>query len=98
MVGGRSGLPLTSARHVGRLAVEERATGHRLGEKLLLDALARVVDAAEILGCLGVIVDAKDAAAEAFYTKYDFVTVEDGRWPRRMFLPMEVARSALTEG
>jgi hypothetical protein len=55
----------------------------RLGELLLIDALQRVVDAAEIIGCLGVIVDAKDEAAEAFYEKYDFVTVDAASWPRR---------------
>ena len=59
---------------IGRLAVDERARGRRLGEQLLIDALRRVVDAAETIGCLGVIVDAKDEEAEAFYSKYDFVT------------------------
>ncbi len=41
---------------IGRLAVDERAQGRRLGEKLLIEALRRIVDAAEILGCIGVIV------------------------------------------
>jgi hypothetical protein len=35
-----------------------------------MDALRRVVDAAGILGCTGVIVDAKDQDAERFYAKY----------------------------
>lgn len=79
---------------IGRLAVDERARGRRLGEALLLDALARVVEASRLVACLGVIVDAKDAAAEGFYAKYDFATVDDASWPRRMFLPMQVARAA----
>ena len=79
---------------VGRLAVDERAKGLRFGEKLLLDALHRVVDASSILGCIGVIVDAKDEGAERFYAKYDFVTVHEETWPRRMFLPIGVARAA----
>jgi len=54
---------------IGRLAVDERARGRRLGESLLIDALERVVAAAEILACLGVIVDAKDEGAERFYEK-----------------------------
>jgi predicted N-acetyltransferase YhbS len=45
---------------IGRLAIEHRAQGRRLGEKLLIDALRRIVDAATMLGCMGVIVDAKD--------------------------------------
>jgi GNAT superfamily N-acetyltransferase len=79
---------------IGRLAVDKRARGRRLGETLLLDALARVVDASRLVACLGVIVDAKDAPAEAFYAKYDFVTVHEASSPRRMFLPMHVARAA----
>lgn len=82
---------------IGRLAVDERARGCRLGEALLLDALLRVITAAEIIGCLGTIVDAKDEDAERFYEKYDFVTVAASSWPRRMFLPIEVARAAFAE-
>ena len=83
---------------IGRLAVDERARGRRLGETLLLDALARVVEASRLVACLGVIVAAKDASAEGFYAKYDFVTVDGASWPHRMFLPMHVARAAFDEG
>lgn len=41
-----------------------------------MDALRRVADAANMIGCTGVIVDAKDEGAECFYSKYDFVTVD----------------------
>lgn len=82
---------------IGRLAVDERARGRRHGETLLIDALARAVAASKSVACLGVIVDAKDSAAEAFYGKYDFVTVDSTSWPRRMFLPIEVARTALAD-
>ncbi len=80
---------------IGRLAVDERARGRRIGEALLLDALRRVAEASEILGCVGVIVDAKDAAAEGFYTRYGFVLVEAASWPRRMFLPIATVHDAL---
>lgn len=79
---------------IGRLAVDERARGRRLGEKLLIDALDRVLDAATIVGCTGIIVDAKDEGAERFYAKYDFVTLVEEGWPRRMFLPIDTARAA----
>ncbi len=36
---------------IGRLAVDERARGRRIGERLIVDALQRVVDASELLGC-----------------------------------------------
>lgn len=80
---------------IGRLAVDERARGRRLGELLLIDALRRIADAAEMVGCVGAIVDAKTEAAEAFYVKYDFKTIQVDAWPRRMFLPMQTIRAAL---
>lgn len=79
---------------IGRLAVDSRAQGRRLGEKLLMDALRRIVDAAGVLGCTGAVVDAKDRDAERFYLKYDFVTVTEESWPRRLFLPIGTARAA----
>lgn len=82
---------------IGRLAVDSRERGQRLGEALLIDALRRIVDAASVVGCVGIIVDAKDEDAERFYAKYDFVTVTDDRWPRRMFLALETAKTALSE-
>lgn len=83
---------------IGRLAVDERARGRGFGEDLLIDALARVVSAGGSVGCVGVIVDAKDEGAERFYAKYDFVTVEAEAWPHRMFLPMATARAAARPG
>jgi GNAT superfamily N-acetyltransferase len=82
---------------VGRLAVDERARGQRLGERLLLDALRRIVDVADHIGCVGVIVDAKDERALGFYERYDFVAVQDEGWPRRLFMPLATARAALLE-
>ena len=82
---------------IGRLAIDQRAQGRRLGEKLLMDALRRVVHAASLVGCTGIIVDAKDEDAERFYMKYDFVAVTDDPWPRRMFLPISTARAAFEE-
>lgn len=82
---------------VGRLAIDRRAQKRRLGEKLLVDAVRRVVDAARSVACTGIIVDAKDEDAERFYEKYDFVTVAADAWPHRMFLPIGAARDAFVE-
>lgn len=71
--------------------------GKRIGENLLLDALRRIVDAAKMVACLGIIVDAKDAGAFAFYGKYDFVGLTEEGWPRRMFLAIATARAAFAE-
>ncbi|AKU93186.1 Acetyltransferase [Vulgatibacter incomptus] len=82
---------------IGRLAVDQRAQGRRVGERLLLDALRRIVDASAILGCIGVVVDAKTEDAARFYSKYDFVSMSKVSWPRRMFLPIGTARGAFSE-
>lgn len=80
---------------IGRLAVDERARGMRVGEALLVDALSRVADAADVLGCTGVLVDAKHERAESFYVRYGFGVVDAAEWPRRLFLPMAAVRGAL---
>lgn len=81
---------------IGRLAVDKRAQGRGFGERLLVDALRRVVDAAHLVGCVGVVVDAKDANAERFYATFGFCALSHVGWPRRMFLPVTTARSALS--
>lgn len=79
---------------IGRLAADERTRGSglRVGETLLFDAFARVMAAAENVGCFGVVVDALDETAERFYRKYDFTTVDETRWPRKMFVAMGTVR------
>jgi hypothetical protein len=49
---------------------------------LLLGAFRRIVDASDLLGYLGIIVDAKDEAAERFYAVYDFVPRDGHREER----------------
>jgi len=79
---------------IGRLASDERTRGSglRVGETLLFDAFARVLAAAENVGCFGVVVDAKNEASESFFQKYDFITVDESRWPRKMFVPLATVR------
>jgi hypothetical protein len=54
-----------------------------------------VVDGAGTFGCVGIVVDAKDEAAERFYLAYGFVTIVAEEWPRRMFLALATVREAL---
>jgi len=60
---------------------------HHEGRRLLGDALRRVASASRIVGCVGVVVDAKNAKAEAFYETQGFVVIEDGEAQRRLLLP-----------
>lgn len=57
---------------LARLAVDRGCRGRGLGAQLLRDALLRAFDAAELIGARGVLVHAKNEAANGFYRKYDF--------------------------
>lgn len=57
---------------LARLAVDNSAKGKGLGAALLLDALARTLQAADIAGIRAVIVHAKDDNARRFYAHFDF--------------------------
>jgi ribosomal protein S18 acetylase RimI-like enzyme len=52
--------------------VDRRHQGRHLGELLLGDALNRALLAAEQIGILLMVVDAKDSSAASFYVKYGF--------------------------
>lgn len=57
---------------LARLAVDLTEKGQGLGKGLLKDALLRIAQAADVIGCRAVLVHAKDETARAFYAKYDF--------------------------
>lgn len=57
---------------LGRLAIDVSAQGQGLGAALLRDAVLRVLQAADIVGIRGILVDAIDDAARAFYEKFGF--------------------------
>jgi GNAT superfamily N-acetyltransferase len=70
----RKGLPAypIPAVRIGRLAASQAHRGQRLGELLLQNAIKRTLAARHTLGVYAVLVEAKDAAAEAFYRRYGF--------------------------
>jgi len=78
--------PIVPATLLGRLAVSTAFRGQGLGTLLLMDALNRALQHSRELASAGVVVDAKDAAALAFYKKYGFLELP--RVERRLFLPM----------
>lgn len=77
-------LPVTL---LGRLAVDQSMKGKGLGEFLLMDALRRSLEAAANIAAMAVLVDAKDAAAEAFYRHFSFLPLQ--QQPTRLYLPMK---------
>jgi GNAT superfamily N-acetyltransferase len=57
---------------LARLAVDQTWQGKGLGAALLLDALRRIISAADIVGIRAVLVHAKDESAKRFYQHFDF--------------------------
>ena len=77
-------MPDVPATLIGRLARNILFSGQRIGETLLTDALKRSLANSTRVASWAVLVDAKDANAVAFYTKYGFIEIS----PHRLFLPM----------
>lgn len=76
---------------IGRLAVDINFQGKGLGSILLADACKKVAQASAVLAIAGIIVDAKDDTAIAFYSHFGFVTLQGQA--NRLLLPA----SAFTE-
>ena len=57
---------------LARLAVDKNEKGTGLGKALLKDALARIAQAADIVGARAVLVHAIDEPARKFYEHFDF--------------------------
>ena len=75
---------------IGRLAVDRNSQGKKLGEFLLLDALARTERLSKEMGVVAVVVDALDEQAKAFYLKYGFEELLDD--PLHLFITLKVVR------
>ena len=71
---------------IGRLAVDETFRGKGLGSILLADACQKVVQASAVLAVAGIIVDAKDESAIAFYQHFGFLPLPGQQ--NRLLLPV----------
>lgn len=76
--------------HLGRLAVDQSMQGRGLGEDLLIDALARIVRAADEIGIHAVEVVAINDSARRFYLKYGFTSLADDE--QHLYLPLSAVR------
>jgi len=72
---------------LGRLAVCRTRRGEGLGKALLVEAIHKAAQVAEIAGGIGLFVDAKDADAAAFYAKFGFEPVPAGTLT--LFMPLD---------
>ena len=78
--------PMVSVTLLGRLAVSSEFRGQGLGATLLMDALQRSLRLSNEVASAGVVVDAIDASAIAFYKKFGFLELPEVE--RRLFLPI----------
>ena len=83
--------PLLPAGLIGRLAVDQKYRGRGLGGALVMDAAARAARADTAIFAL--VVDAKDAAAVAFYEHLQFMRFASR--PTSLFLPLATALAAM---
>ncbi len=71
---------------LGRLAVDNKYKGQKIGELLLIDALRKCYESSlTSIGSMCVIVDPIDENAVQIYKKYGFILLPDSG---KMFLPM----------
>lgn len=78
---------------IGRLARDVRVRGQGIGELLLADAIRRILAAGSTLAVFAIVVDAKDAAAAAFYEEFGFRPFP--LRPDRLFLLTSSAAAAI---
>jgi ribosomal protein S18 acetylase RimI-like enzyme len=83
--------PAVPAARVGRLAVDQRFRGKKLGAALLFNAVMRA--ARSEVAVFALVVDAKDAAAEAFYRHHGFQSF--GSIPRQLIAAIDTCRGML---
>lgn len=79
---------------LGRLAIDASAQGQGLGAALLSDSILRVLQAANIVGIRGILVDAIDDTARAFYEKFGFR--RSTAFPLKLMITVDEAQRMLS--
>jgi GNAT superfamily N-acetyltransferase len=87
--------PRLPATLLGRLAVGAGHRGRNLGRLLLMDALHRSWKNTVQVASIGVVVDAHDESAKAFYLHHEFQPLLDH--PNRLFLAMATIEKAFSK-
>lgn len=71
---------------IGRLAVDAQFQGKKIGTALFIDALKKILAAAQTVAAYAVIVDAKNDFAKKFYKGFGFIEYKDDL---SLYLPMK---------
>jgi predicted GNAT family N-acyltransferase len=88
--------PLLPATLLGRLAISSPCRGQHLGGFLLMDALHRSWKNTSQVASVGVVVDALDENARAFYFHHEFRSLRDH--PDKLFIGMATIENAFKDG
>jgi predicted GNAT family N-acyltransferase len=88
--------PLLPATLLGRLAIGSLRRGKNLGRLLLMDALYRSWRNTAEAASVGVLVEALDDTARAFYLHHEFTELQDH--PNKLFIAMATIEKALKTG
>ncbi len=86
--------PVVPSARLGRLAIDRRYQGRKLGSAMLANAVARALRS-DIAAHM-MVVEAKDGAAAAFYFHHGFRP--DPHEPMRLYAPLETLSRALALG
>jgi GNAT superfamily N-acetyltransferase len=81
---------------LARLAVDSRFQGRGLGQLLMVDAMAKVIRVAESSGCIGLVVDAKDARTADYYGSFGFHRAPDNAL--LLFMPLPEMQALFAAG
>ncbi|MCL2724253.1 MAG: GNAT family N-acetyltransferase [Polyangiaceae bacterium] len=87
--------PLVSATLIGRLAIATSQQGQGMGGALLVRALRKAYESADIVGSSMVVVDAIDKRAAKFYCAHGFIRLPESP---RLVLPMASINTLFTRG
>jgi len=90
---GRHAIPVVL---LARLAVRLDEQGRGLGEAMLVDALRRCAQAADVIGARAVLVHAKDERARGFYVRYGFERSPTN--PLHLIVLMKDVRASIQAG
>lgn len=79
---------------LGRLAVDKGFQGQGYGDALIFHAFKTTLSAAEKIGILGMIVDAKDEKAASYYEGFGFKRLTETK--NRLMLPLSVMQNLVS--
>lgn len=78
------------AIRLGRLAVDKKYKGQKIGAALLYDALATATNLSNKIGVYAMLVDAKDDNAVSFYQYHGFISISNE--PNILYMPLDTYR------